>query len=67
MISGSCVEGIVVHDWKLRQAHFKIEWSSSDTTWGYLKDMREDYPRLTAQYILGNKISWSKRGSDQVL
>ena len=29
--------------------------------------MREDYPRMTAQYIVGNKVSWSKRGGDQVL
>ena len=24
-IGGSCVEGIVAHDWRLRQAHFKVE------------------------------------------
>ena len=29
--------------------------------------MREDYPRMTAQYIVGNKVSRSKRGGDQVL
>ena len=29
--------------------------------------MREDYPRLTAQYIDGNKVSRSKRGGDRVL
>ena len=29
--------------------------------------MREDYPRLTARYIVGNKVSQSKRGGDRVL
>ena len=29
--------------------------------------MREDYPRMMAQYIVGNKVSWSERGGDQVL
>ena len=29
--------------------------------------MSEDYPRMTAQYIVGNKVSRSKRGGDRVL
>ena len=29
--------------------------------------MCEDYPRMTAQYIVGNKVSRSKRGGDRVL
>ena len=29
--------------------------------------MREDYPRMTARYIVHNKVSRSKRGDDQVL
>ena len=28
--------------------------------------MQEEYPRMNAQYIVGNKVSWSKRGGDQV-
>ena len=66
-IGGSCVEEIVAHDWRLGQVHFKVQWSGGDTTWEHLKDMREDYPRLTAQYIVGNKVSRSKRGGDRVL
>ena len=31
-IGGSCAEGIITHDQRLRQVHFKVELSSSDTT-----------------------------------
>mgnify|MGYP003328962024 CR=1 FL=1 len=57
---------IIAHDWRLGQAHFKVRWSGGDTSWEHLKDMHEDYPRLTAQYIVGNKVSRSNRGGDQV-
>ena len=66
-IGGSCVQEIVGHDWRLGQAHFKVQWSSGNTSWEHLKDMREDYPRMTAQYVVANKVSRSKRGGDRVL
>ena len=66
-IGGSCVEEIIGHDWRLGVVHFKVSWSGGNTTWEHLKDMREDYPRMTAQYIVGNKVSRSKRGGDRVL
>lgn len=37
------------------------------TSWVHLKEMRKDYPRMTARYIVGKKVSRSKRGSDRVL
>lgn len=66
-IGGSKVMEIVKHDWKNGAAHFKVTWSSGETTWEHLKDMREDYPRMTARYIVKNKVSRSKRGGDRVL
>ena len=66
-IGVSCVQEIVGYDWRLGQAHFKVQWSSGDTSWEYLKEMREDYPRMTAQYVVANKVSRSKRGRDRVL
>ena len=63
-IGGSVVQEIVAHDWKLGQLYFKVRWSSGDTSWEHIK---EDYPIMTAQYIVGNKVSRSKRGGDQVL
>ena len=47
--------------------HFKVKWSGGDNSLEHLKDMREDYPRITAQYIVRNKVSRSKRGGDRVL
>ena len=66
-IGGSCVKEIVAHDWRLGQPHFKVGWSSGDVTWEHIRDMREDYPRLTAQYIVGHNVTRSKRGGDRVL
>ena len=31
-ISGTCVKEIVAHDWRIRVAHFNVEWDSGDTT-----------------------------------
>ena len=56
-IGGSCVQEIVGHDWRLGQIHFKVRWNHGDTSWEHLKDMHEDYPRMTARYIVLNKVS----------
>ena len=61
------MEEIVGHDWRNGQVHFRCRWSGGDVTWESLRDMKEDYPRLTAQYMVENKISWSKRGGDRAL
>ena len=61
------MEEIVGHDWRNGQVHFRCRWSGGDVTWESLRDMKEDYPRLTAQYMVENKVSRSKRGGDRVL
>jgi len=66
-IGGSNVVEIVSHDWKLGHLQFKVRWSSNETTWEHIKDMREDYPKMIARYIVSNKVSRSKRGGDRVL
>ena len=65
-IGGSTVMEIVAHEWKLGHVHFKVQWSTNQTTWEHIKDMREDYPKMTARYIVENKVSRSKRGGDRV-
>ena len=57
----------VKHEWKNGAAHFKVNQSSGEATWEHLKDMCKDYPRMTARYIVANKVSRSKRGGDRVL
>jgi len=66
-IDGSLVEEIIGHQWKIGQLHFKVRWSDGTTTIEPLKDMREDYSRISAQYIVANNVSRSKRGGDRVL
>ena len=66
-IGGSGITEIIAYQWKLGYPVFKVKWSSGDTSWETLKDMREDQPRMTARYILENKVSRSKRGGDRVL
>ena len=66
-LGGSKVIKIVQHDWKFGHLHLKVLWSSGQTSWEQLKDMREDHPKITARYIVQNKVSRSKRGGDRVL
>jgi len=66
-IEGSLVKEIIGHEWKIGQLHFKVQWSDGTTTIESLKDMREDYSRMSAQYILGNNVSRHKRAVDRVL
>ena len=57
---------IIAHEWRLRHVHFKVQWSTSQTVWEHIKDMREDYPKMTARYIVQNKVIQMKRGGDQI-
>ena len=67
-IGGSRVLQIIQHEWRLGHPVFKVRWSGGDeTSWETLADMRQDYPKLTAEYIVSNKVSRSKRGGDRVL
>ena len=61
------MKGIIKHDWKLGLLYFRVDWKSSDITWESMKEMQEEYPRMTDQYIVGNKVSRSKRGGERVL
>ena len=66
-IGGSFVQEIVGHEYKIGHLHLKVIWSGGYTSLEHLQDMREDYPRMIAQYIVRNEVSWSKRGVDRVL
>ena len=66
-IGGTEVKKIISHEWKLGHPSFKVQWGNGDETWALLRDMRQDHPRMTAKYIVDNKVSRSKRGGDRVL
>ena len=64
---GSGVLGILAHDWRMGQLTLKVQWSSGDTTWEKFVDLKEDYPRKIAQYIVQNNVTRKKRGVDRTL
>ena len=67
-IGGSRIQEIIGHEWRLGHPAFKVKWSGgNETSWETLLDMRQDYPSMTAQYIVSNKVSRSNRGGDRVL
>ena len=61
------MSGIIAHDWRMGQLTLKVRWSSGDTTWKKIVDLKEDYPRKIAQYIVKNNVTWKKRGVDRSL
>lgn len=65
-IGGSRAVRIMAHEWRNAVLHFKIVWSDESTTWESILDMKEDYPRVTAQYIIDNNVKRSRRGRDDV-
>ena len=54
---GSGVSEIVSHEYRIGQLTLKVLWSSGDTTWEQFRDMRQDCPRKTAQYIVSNNVT----------
>ena len=46
----------------------KVQRSSGDTTWEKFRDLKQDYPRKTAQYMVHNNVTRKKsRGGDRDL
>ena len=45
------------HRWKLGQLELRVKWDTDETTWEEFKLMKVDHPRLTAEYLVGNKVS----------
>ena len=64
---GSGVLGILSHAWRHGQLTLKVEWSSGDTTWEQFRDLKHDYPRETAQYIVTNNVTRKKHRGDRDL
>ena len=56
-ISGSFVQEIVAHEWKMGLLQFKVKWKDDSTSWELLRDTKEDYHKITAQYIVVNLVS----------
>ena len=51
-----------MHVYKLGLPCFKVKWGSRETTLESLRNMQEDCTKLTADYIVANNVSRSRRG-----
>ena len=60
-VGGGKAVAIAAHDWREGRLRLKVVWSTDDTSWEELRDMKEDYPRMTAQYIVKNEVTRSTR------
>jgi hypothetical protein len=60
-IGGAYVTSIVGHNWIEGHLKLKVEWTTEQTTWEELKDLKEDQPRLTANYIVEHNVTRSTR------
>ena len=70
-MGGAQALSIQEHRWKEGQLEFLVEWSSNEETWHKFQDMREDFPFMTAKYIVVNhvtrslgrdpKLTWAKK------
>ena len=56
-----------MHVWRLGQLDLKVLYSTGETAWEKFCDLKEDHPRMTAQCIVLNRVSRSKRGGDWIL
>ena len=66
-IGGAKVSKITDHNWHEGQLRFKVLWTSEESTWETINDMKEDYPLLTANYIVDKNVTRATRGRDPTL
>ncbi len=60
-VGGACVVSISGHSWHAGQLKLGIIWSSEEKTWESFRDMKEDHPQKTAQYMVDQNVTRSKR------
>ena len=48
---------ILSHGWYEGRPRLKVLWDTEQTTWEELKDMKDDYPKLTTHFILENNVT----------
>jgi Reverse transcriptase (RNA-dependent DNA polymerase) len=60
-VGGARVTAILKHEWYQGELKLNVQWDTEESTWERLRDMKEDHPRLTAQYIVDNNVTRSKR------
>ena len=62
-IGGAHVAAIIGHNWIDGRLKLKVEWNTEQSSWEELPDMKEDYPKMTAHYLVdANVTTRSQRG-----
>jgi hypothetical protein len=67
-VGGAHVTKIVGHNWMDGRLKLKVTWATEQTTWEELRDMKEDHPKMTAEYIVSTGgVSRSTTRGDRTL
>ena len=65
-VGGARVISILKHDWLEGNLRLCVKWSTEEVNWERFRDMKEDFPLLTARYLVENDVSRSKRSDRNI-
>ena len=60
-VGGARVVEILQHSWYQGELKLKVKWTTEEETWERFRDMKEDHPKMTAQYMVENQVTRSTR------
>jgi hypothetical protein len=60
-VGGARIVGIKGHSWFAGQLKLEVSWSTEEQSWETLADLKADHPKLTANYLIDNNVTRSKR------
>jgi hypothetical protein len=58
-VGGARIDSILQHESFRGELKLKVWWNTEEATWEVFRDMKEDYPKLTATYIVDNNVASS--------
>jgi hypothetical protein len=65
-IGGVHDKAIVGSNWFEGRFKMKVEWSTEQTSWEELRDMKKDYPQMTARYLVEANITTQSQRGDRM-
>jgi hypothetical protein len=65
-IGGAHVKAIIGHNWIAGRLKTKVKWNTKQTSWEELKDMKEDYPQMTARYLVDAEVTTRSQRGDRM-
>jgi hypothetical protein len=58
---GAYLQSLTGHRWKDATLQVKAVWDTGEHSWETFADMKEDHPRMLAEYIVNNEVTRTKR------